>query len=88
MTSAQMGRMMDTQLDHPKALSNAKNPIYRICLTGGPCAGKTTALATLAQNLTDKGFLVLQVPEAATMLMKGGAMIQTHKLSFSDAVKF
>jgi predicted ATPase len=43
-----MGRMMDTQLDHPKALSSAKNPIYRICLTGGPCAGKTTALATLA----------------------------------------
>jgi len=34
------------------------------------------------------GFRVLVVPEAATMLMKGGAMIQTHKLAFSDAVKF
>ena len=34
------------------------------------------------------GFRVLIVPEAATMLMKGGAMIQTHKLSFADAVKF
>jgi len=34
------------------------------------------------------GFRVLVVPEAATMLMKGGAMIQTHKLSFSDAVRF
>jgi predicted ATPase len=75
-------------IDHPKLLGAAKTPIHRICLTGGPCAGKTTALATLAQGLTDKGYLVLQVPEAATMLMKGGAMIQTHKLSFSDAVKF
>jgi hypothetical protein len=28
------------------------------------------------------------VPEAATMLMKGGAFIQTGKMSFSDAVKF
>lgn len=33
------------------------------------------------------GFAVLQVPEAATLMMKGGAMIETHKLSFADAVK-
>lgn len=51
--------MQDTSMDQPKALSSAKAPIYRICLTGGPCAGKTTALATISQNLTDKGFLVL-----------------------------
>jgi len=75
-------------LDHPKALSAAKHPIIRICLTGGPCAGKTTALATLNQVLTQLGFKVLQVPEAATMLMKGGAMIQTHKLSLHEAVRF
>jgi signal recognition particle GTPase len=75
MNSTQLSRMMDSQLDHPRALAQAKNPIYRVCLTGGPCAGKTTALATLAQSLTDKGYNVLQVPEAATILMKGGAMI-------------
>jgi len=39
--------MKDSTLDHPKALSKSKYPIIRICLTGGPCAGKTTALATL-----------------------------------------
>ena len=81
-------RMRDTHLDHPKALGQSKHPIIRICLTGGPCAGKTTALTTLNQTLTQLGFRVLIVPEAATMLMKGGAMIQTHKLAFSDAVKF
>jgi tRNA uridine 5-carbamoylmethylation protein Kti12 len=80
--------MQDNLMDHPKAISRSKYPITRICLTGGPCAGKTTALSTLAEALTKQGFRVLQVPEAATLMMKGGAMIQTHKMSFSDAVKF
>lgn len=67
--------------DHPKAISSSKHPITRICLTGGPCAGKTTALASINQVLTQLGFRVLQVPEAATMLMASGAMIQTHKMA-------
>jgi len=52
-------RMKDLTLDHPKVLSKSKHPIIRICLTGGPCAGKTTALATLNQVLTQLGFKVL-----------------------------
>jgi predicted ATP-dependent serine protease len=28
-------------------LQEGSNPITRICITGGPCAGKTTALAEL-----------------------------------------
>jgi len=63
-------------------------PITRICLTGGPCAGKTTALAELTLVLTQMGFRVLQVPEAATILKKGGALITTHKMTFTHAVKF
>lgn len=34
-----------------EALNDSKLPITRICLTGGPCAGKTTALATLSLHL-------------------------------------
>ena len=34
------------------------------------------------------GFKILEVPEAATLLMKGGAMIETRKLNFADAVRF
>ena len=68
-------RMQDGVIDHPKALENCKVPIFRICLTGGPCAGKTTALASLSNELQTRGYFVLQVPEAATMLMKGGAFI-------------
>ena len=62
--------------------------ITRICLTGGPCAGKTTALATLSIHMKQIGYRVLNVPEAATILMKGGALIQTPKMTFSNAVKF
>lgn len=45
--STHEGRMKDRVIDHPAYLAKAKHPIIRICLTGGPCAGKTTALATL-----------------------------------------
>jgi tRNA uridine 5-carbamoylmethylation protein Kti12 len=44
-------------------------------MTGGPCAGKTTALAELTLVLNQMGFRVLQVPEAATILRKGGISI-------------
>lgn len=66
----------------------AKFPITRICLTGGPCAGKTTALTSLSLHLKQIGYRVLLVPEAATILMQGGAMIKTPTMTFSNAVKF
>lgn len=44
----------------------------KIVLTGGPCGGKTTALSKLAERLEGFGYRVLCVPEAATMLFKGG----------------
>lgn len=34
------------------------------------------------------GFRILQVPEAATIMMKGGAFIETPKMTFSKAVRF
>jgi CYTH domain-containing protein/thymidylate kinase len=46
--------------------------IKKIVLTGGPCSGKTTALAVLKQKLEDFGFVVYCVPEAATTLILGG----------------
>ena len=54
-------------------------PIYKICLTGGPCSGKTTAVAKITNLIEKKGFRVFNVPEAATLLMKSGAMIQNKK---------
>lgn len=44
----------------------------KVALTGGPCAGKTTALETIDQYFTEIGYNVLVVPEAATILINSG----------------
>ena len=62
--------------------------VYSICLTGGPCAGKTTALADLKQSLTQLGMQVLVVPEAATTLMKGGAFIVSSEFTEEQGLEF
>ena len=47
-------------------------PVYRVVLTGGPCAGKSTGMVTLKERLEHNGFNVFCVPEAATILIQGG----------------
>ena len=44
----------------------------KIVLTGGPCAGKTTALTKIEKEFTEKGYQILMVPEAATILINSG----------------
>ncbi|MDR1694032.1 MAG: AAA family ATPase [Lactobacillaceae bacterium] len=46
--------------------------VYEFVITGGPCAGKTTCLSVLDQNLKDKGFKVIVVPETATEVISSG----------------
>lgn len=48
------------------------NRLFRIVLTGGPCAGKTTSLAHITERFRDLGFNVYVVPETATTLILGG----------------
>jgi predicted ATPase len=54
----------------------AAQPIFKFVLTGGPCAGKTTALARLGGFLGERGFRVYTVPEAATLLFSNGHAFQ------------
>ncbi|EGR29592.1 hypothetical protein IMG5_152760 [Ichthyophthirius multifiliis] len=63
-------------------------PIYRICVTGGPCAGKTTSLITLKERLTERGFKVFTVPEIPTITMLGGGMIIMKGLTNEKACRF
>ena len=65
-----------------------KSNIVRICMTGGPCAGKTTAIASIKQDLTQLGMKVLVVPEAATALMNGGAFIVSSSFTESQGLQF
>lgn len=46
--------------------------IRTIVITGGPCSGKTTALAWLRSDLESRGYKLLFVPEVATELISGG----------------
>ena len=46
--------------------------ITKIVITGGPCAGKTTAMNWIQGHLDRKGYKVLFVPETATELITGG----------------
>jgi len=50
-----------------------KAHIYRIVITGGPCAGKTTAMTSIRSRLEKVGWRVFIVPEAATLLFHNGA---------------
>ena len=46
--------------------------ITKIVITGGPCAGKTTAMSWIQNAYTQKGYTVLFIPETATGLITGG----------------
>ncbi|MBQ8054112.1 MAG: AAA family ATPase [Lachnospiraceae bacterium] len=53
--------------------------VTKIVITGGPCAGKTTALSWIMNSFTEKGYVVLIVPETATELINGGVAPWTCK---------
>ena len=46
--------------------------ITKIVITGGPCAGKSTAMSWIQNAFTQMGYGVLFVPETATELITGG----------------
>ena len=47
--------------------------VHKIVITGGPCAGKATAMSKLSLRLQNLGFAVYVVPELATLTITGGA---------------
>lgn len=59
-----------------------KNIVKKIVLTGGPCAGKTTALDTVIENFTRTGYKVFTVPEVPTMFTKAGMDYLTQNRRF------
>ena len=61
---------LDDLLDFQK--EKRKVNISKIVLTGGPCAGKTTALTWINNYFSKRGYSVLFVPESATELISNG----------------
>jgi len=54
-----------------KVLSNSKR-FFKVVLTGGPCAGKTSALAIISDHFRNLGWHVFTCPEATTLMVSGG----------------
>lgn len=46
--------------------------VAKVVLTGGPCAGKTSALSKIESYFTERGYKVLIVGESATEIIKSG----------------
>lgn len=46
--------------------------LIKICLTGGPCGGKTSCIAKINWDLSQKGYKVFTIPETATELSSNG----------------
>ena len=53
--------------------------VYRIVITGGPCAGKSSALARIRREFSKSGQTVLVMSETATELISSGIAPWTCK---------
>ena len=51
---------------------DAVKRVFTVCLTGGPCSGKSSSLAMFVKELTSRGFDVYTVPEVPTLVMNSG----------------
>lgn len=60
--------------------------ITKIVITGGPCAGKSTALSRIHDEFTEQGYTVLFVSETATELIMGG--VTSKNCSNSEYQKY
>jgi thymidylate kinase len=49
--------------------------IFKVVLTGGPCAGKTSSMAMISDHFHSLGWRVYTVKEAATIVLSGGVPI-------------
>lgn len=56
--------------------------IKRIVLTGGPCAGKTTALVRVIEYFSNLGYKVFTIPEVPTMFTQAGMNYLTTNPDF------
>ncbi|MBP5478652.1 MAG: ATP-binding protein [Bacteroidaceae bacterium] len=54
----------------------------RIVLTGGPCAGKTSALELIVDHFTNKGYKVFTIPEMPTLFTQSGMNYLTKNKDF------
>ena len=65
--------ILSVSVDELLNMAASEKQITKIVITGGPCAGKTTAMSWIQNAFTKMGYAVLFVDETATQLIAGGA---------------
>lgn len=63
-------------------ITNNMNNIIKVVLTGGPCAGKTTALVRIIEHFSSLGFKVFTIPEVPTLMTQAGMDYLTKNSDF------
>lgn len=58
------------------------NNVTKIVLTGGPCAGKTTAMVRIIEYFSTRGFQVYTLPEVPTMFSAAGINYLTEDKAY------
>lgn len=51
---------------------SASKRLFHVCLTGGPCSGKSSSLVSFTKALTSRGMDVYAIPETPTIVMNAG----------------
>jgi len=70
------------------AMTGLRSPkrVYKLVLTGGPCAGKTTGQNRVSDFFENLGWKVYRVPETANVLLGGG--VKFAELTPQSALDF
>lgn len=68
------------------SVKNDERKIYKVVLTGGPCGGKTTGMASIFSFFESLGWRVFTVPESATIML--GLRIRFAQLTPEAAYDF
>ena len=68
-----LANILGVSVDELLCTASEEKKITKIVITGGPCAGKTTAMSWIQNAFTKLGYDVLFVDETATQLITGGA---------------
>lgn len=76
--------MNQALLEHELYHCLDKFPVYRVCISGGPCGGKTTLLNLVGEEFTKKGFKVITMPEIPTLVHTSGISINTHLMELQQ----
>ena len=71
-TIKKLSAIFNVTVDELLCSSVPEKQITKIVITGGPCAGKTTALCKIQEHFAQLGYGVIFVPEVASELIMGG----------------